>query len=75
MESKKKVTLITPSELIAKGLINIFSDLGEFTVEEFLKDISRTSEAILKNIDSDVIILDPMVLDFQSRKEGRNILS
>lgn len=75
MESKKKVTLITPSELIAGGLTSIFSDLGEFTVHEFLKDISRTSESILKNLDTDVIILDPMVLDFQSRKDGRNILS
>lgn len=75
METKKKITLITPSEAIARGLMSIFNDLGEFQVHEYLKDISRTSEAIIKNMDTDVIILDPMVLDFHSRKDGRNKLS
>ena len=64
MESKKNVTLITPSELIARGIMSIFNDLGEFQVQEYFKDMSKTSESIIKNIDTDIIILDPMVLDF-----------
>ena len=75
MESKKNVTLITPSELIARGIMSIFNDLGEFQVQEYFKDMSKTSESIIKNIDTDIIILDPMVLDFESRKDGRNKLS
>ena len=67
MESKKNVTLITPSELIARGIMSIFNDLGEFQVQEYFKDMSKTSESIIKNIDTDIIILDPMVLDFESR--------
>ncbi len=75
MESKKNVILITPSELIARGIMSIFNDLGEFQVQEYFKDMSKTSESIIKNIDTDIIILDPMVLDFESRKDGRNKLS
>lgn len=72
MDNKKKITLITPSEVIARGLMHIFKDSDEFYVNTFIKDVSRPKDALLKTIDTDIIILDPMVLDFQSQKDSRS---
>ena len=73
--NSRKVLLIIPSMVIARGLENVFSDLGEFEVVGILPDLSRNSETRLKNIDADVIILDPIVFDYTSRTVGRNIIS
>ena len=67
--------LIIPSMVVARGLENVFSDLGEFEVVGILPDLSRNSETRLKNIDADVIILDPIVFDYTSRAVGRNVIS
>ena len=61
--------------VVARGLENVFSDLGEFEVVGILPDLSRNSETRLKNIDADVIILDPIVFDYTSRAVGRNVIS
>ena len=73
--NSRKVLLIIPSMVIARGLENVFSDLGEFEVVGILPDLSRNSETRLKNIDADVIILDPIVFDYTSRAVGRNVIS
>ena len=73
--NSRKVLLIIPSMVVARGLENVFSDLGEFEVVGILPDLSRNSETRLKNIDADVIILDPIVFDYTSRTVGRNIIS
>ena len=73
--NSRKVLLIIPSMVIARGLENVFSDLGEFEVIGILPDLSRNSETRLKNIDADVIILDPIVFDYTSRAVGRNVIS
>ncbi len=75
MEGKLKVTLIVPSDIIARGLSGILSDNADFTVQENLRDYSKTSEARLRNLDTDVIIIDPAVFDFQSRKDGRVLIA
>ncbi len=71
MESRKTVTLIVPSDIVARGLESILSECGEFQVRENLVDCSRVSAARLRNLAPDIIIIDPSVFDFQSRKEGR----
>ncbi len=71
MATRKTVTLIVPSGIVARGLESILSESGEFQVLENLVDCSRTSAARLRNLASDVIIIDPSVFDFQSRREGR----
>ncbi len=71
MESRKTVTLIVPSDIVARGLECILSESGEFQVRENLVDCSRVSAARLRNLAPDIIIIDPSVFDFQSRKEGR----
>ncbi len=75
MEGKLKVTLIVPSDIIARGLSGILSDNADFTVQENLRDYSKASEARLRNLDTDVIIIDPAVFDFQSRKDGRVLIA
>lgn len=73
--NSRKVLLIIPSMVVARGLENVFSDLGEFEVVGILPDLSRNSETRLKNIDADVIILDPIVFDYTSRAVGLNVIS
>lgn len=71
----KKVLLIMPSKIVARGLESVLGELGEFRVEGILTDVSRTSEARLKNIDADVIVVDPAVFDYTSRGAGKSRLS
>ena len=75
MENKKTVALITPSAMVSKGLEDILDESGEFMVEECFRDISRPVEARLGTLDPDVVIIDPSVLDFRSRKDGRSRLA
>lgn len=71
----KKVLLIIPSRIVARGIEAVLSELGEFRVEGILTDLSRTSEARLKNMDADVIVVDPIVFDYVSRASGRQRIS
>ena len=75
MEGRKSVALIVPSEIIARGLIGILEDSGSFSVVEIFHDYSKTCETRLRGIDPDVVIIDPVILDFRSRKEGRTMLA
>ena len=75
MESRKTVILVIPSDIVARGLEGILVDSGEFVVEDVLRDLSRQAEARLKLIDPDMVIIDPSVLDFKSRKDGRSRLA
>lgn len=69
------MALITPSAMVSKGLEDILDESGEFKVEECFRDISRPVEARLGTLDPDVVIIDPSVLDFRSRKDGRSRLA
>lgn len=75
MEDKKSVILVSPSEMVARGLEVVLGDSAEFRVEEIFHDLSRPVEARLKNVDPDIVIIDPTVFDFRSRKEGRGRLA
>lgn len=70
MERKMTVTLIVPSDIIARGIASVLSEHGDFTVLENLYDFSRATEARLRSLNPDLIVIDPTVFDFQSRKEG-----
>ena len=71
----KKVLLIMPSRIIARGIEAVLSELGEFRVEGILSDLSHTSEARLRNMDADVIMIDPVVFDYVSRMNVRSRIS
>ena len=70
----RKVLLITPSVVVAKGLESIFGDLGEFEVAGILPDVGHASESRLRNMEADVIIIDPTVFSYPDRKNGRSWL-
>lgn len=71
----KKVLLIMPSKIIARGLEAALAEIGEFRVEGILSDLSHGSESRLKNMDADVIIVDPLIFDYVSRMNGRSTLA
>lgn len=71
----KKVLLIMPSRIIARGIEAVLSELGEFRVEGILSDLSHASEARLRNMDADVIMIDPVVFDYVSRMNVRSRIS
>ena len=68
MKSKtRKVLLIVPSIVVAKGLESIFDNQGEFEVAGILPDLGRGSETRLRNVEADVIIIDPTVFSYAER--------
>lgn len=67
----RKVLLIMPSVIVARGLEAALAEHGEFRVEGILADLSHASEARLRNMDVDLIIIDPVVFDYVSRASGR----
>lgn len=69
--SHKKVLLVIPSMIVARGIEAVLSELGEFRVEGILSDLSHASELRLRNMDVDVIVIDPLVFDYISRANGR----
>ena len=71
----KKILLIMPSKVIARGIEAVLSELGEFRVEGILSDLSHVSEARLRNLDADVILIDPVLADYTSRMNVRSRIS
>ncbi|MDE5733442.1 MAG: LuxR C-terminal-related transcriptional regulator [Bacteroidales bacterium] len=68
----KKILLIVPSMIVARGLEAVLRELGEFRVEGILTDLSRDSEIRLRNMDVDLIVVDPVVFDYCSRGNVRS---
>ena len=75
MENRKKIVFIIPSDIVARGFESVLSGLGDFLVLENLMDYSKPREARLRILDPDVVIVDPAVFDFRSRKDGRLLIS
>ena len=65
----------TETEPHAAAAADLHQPLGEFRVEGILTDLSHASQMRLRNIDADVIILDPVVFDFVSRSSVRSHIS
>ena len=61
----KQILLVTPSAIVARGLEQVFRDLGEFDVCGILTDLSGG----LRGWDADAVIVDPEVVDFASRSQ------
>lgn len=74
-QNYRKVLLIIPSKVIARGIEAVLGELGEFRVEAILSDLSHASEVRLRNMDVDVIVIDPIVFDYVSRMNGRSRIS
>ncbi len=72
---KKKIILITPSKIVARGLNGILNDYGDFRMEAILSDISRENESVLKNTSVDIIIIDTGLWGYSSRRQFRSLIS
>lgn len=75
MENRKKIVFIIPSDIVARGFESVLSGQGDFLVLDNLVDYSKPREARLRILDPDVVIVDPAVFDFRSRKDGRLLIS
>ena len=75
MTSNRRILLVEPSQIVARGLERVFEDLGEFRVTDILSDLSRSTCARLRQMDADVILVDPSVFDIDSRMNARSFLS
>lgn len=73
--TKKKILLITPSRIIARGITSILEEHGGFSVETVLVDLSRENEATVRDSMADIVIVDPIIFDFASRPSGRSRIS
>ena len=60
----KRILIVVPSAIAAKGLEQVFNDLGEFEVCAILRDLSGQE---LRSMAPDVVIIDPHIFDYASR--------
>ena len=60
----KRILIVVPSAIAAKGLEQVFNDLGEFEVCAILRDINGQE---LRSMAPDVVIVDPNIYDYASR--------
>ena len=72
MANKKDVLIITPSVMVAKGIESILGDMGEFRVAGILSDLDRGNDLRLKNMDIDIVLLDPSVFGYDARGGGKS---
>ena len=73
--TKKKILLITPSRIIARGIAGILEEHGGFVIETVLTDLSRENEATVRDSMADIVIVDPVIFDYASRPLGRSRIS
>ena len=71
----KRILIVVPSAIAAKGLEQVFSDLGEFEVCAILQDLSGSVETQLRTMAPDAVIVDPSICDFASRSSLKTRIS
>ncbi len=71
----KTVLLVIPSLVIARGIESILSEVGEFEVTGIFTDLSQSNTSRIKNLDPDVIVIDPTVCDYGSRGKIKSMLA
>lgn len=73
--NRKKVALLLPSVLVARGFESVFADLGEFRVSGVLSDLGNAAEVRMKLEEADVIVVDPVVFEYAVRGNVRSVIS
>ncbi len=71
----KRILLVIPSAIVAKGLEQVFKDLGEFEVCAILSDLSGTGDSRIRSMAPDAVILDPSIFDYASRLNAKSRVS
>lgn len=73
--SKKKLALIVPSQIVAKGLETILEDSGEFRVTNISSSGIRGREYHFGGVDADVVLVDPSIFAFGERDHAHKIIA
>lgn len=71
-ETKYKIILIEPSEIVAAGIASIIAKQPEFSL---VQTLSNTDYYNAANSDIDIIIINPAVIDYNERLDIRASLS
>ena len=75
MSVRKKILILSPSRIVARGISSILEEHGGFMIETVLTDLSRENEVTVKDSMADIVIVDPVIFDYSSRPYGRNRIS
>lgn len=75
MDSRKKIILVTPSRLLAKGLESMLDGVGDLCISAVLTDLSKSSLIYMRSLGADMVVVDPLVLDYQSRMNIRGLIA
>jgi len=70
-----KIMLIEPSPLIAAGLTEMMKQTNEFVITHTINDSSGCTEAKIKVASPDIVIIDPIMMNYAERQSVRDCLS
>ena len=60
--------LIEPSPLIAAGLTEMMKQTNEFVITHTINDSSGCTEAKIKVASPDIVIIDPIMMNYAERQ-------
>ena len=67
----RNVLIISPSQIVSKGLERVFLEHSEFRVGSILTELPRNPES-LRSSGFDLVIIDPCVIDYGTRANVHN---
>ncbi len=73
-DNYKKVLIVTPSVILAKGFESLLEMGGEFRLTGVVSCLHRLNELKFKDDEYNIILIDPLIFDYPSRMEVRNYL-
>ena len=72
---RKRLILIVPSTVTARGLAAVLEDCGEFVVSGTLSSFARGEESRLNHAEADAVIVDPAIFAYGEREKGRQSIT
>ena len=70
----RNVIIISPSQIISKGLEKVFMEHSEFRVANILTEIPRSLD-MLRSTNADLIVIDPSIIDYASRSSVHTLVN
>ncbi len=70
----RNVIIVSPSQIISKGLEKVFLEHSEFRVVNILTELPRSLD-MLCSTNVDLIIIDPSVIDYASRSSVHTLIN
>lgn len=70
----RNVIIVSPSQIVSKGLEKVFMEHSEFRVANILTEIPRSLD-MLRSTNADLIIIDPSVIDYSSRSSAHTLIN